>query len=319
MTLKATLIYNPNSGGTSRVTPEELSDALSLAGYQPVYRSTSSEEDLDHALAGNHGLVVVAGGDGTVRGVATRLIGKDIPLAVVPSGTANNIARAVGIESNPLDVIAGLQQPVRRYFDVGRVQAPWGEDYFLEAAGFGLYASTLAAYRPEDGKSVLRSIEALSQTLGTFDAPHSRLVLDGEDLSGAYLLVEALNTPAFGPRIKVAPEANPSDGLLEVFRIRDDERPGLLRSLTGLLREELKELPGVEMNQGSRLEIGWTGFPFHVDGEVRPVVLTNQDDREPVSSLNPLSPGGIDLTICVEVLPKALEIWFPYVDSVKSN
>lgn len=112
-------------------------EALIKAGYQPVYRATSSEEDLDHALDGVHGLVVVGGGDGTVRAVASRLIGKNIPLAVIPSGTANNIARALGIEGNSLEIIAGLEQPMRRYYDVGKVQAPWGEDYFLEAAGYG--------------------------------------------------------------------------------------------------------------------------------------------------------------------------------------
>ena len=74
---------------------------------------------------------------------------------------------------------------------------------------------------------MLRSIEAIRQTMGTFESSECRMLLDGEDISGAYLLVEALNTPAFGPRIKVAPEADPSDGLLEVLRIRDDVRQRL--------------------------------------------------------------------------------------------
>jgi diacylglycerol kinase family enzyme len=310
--LQATLIYNPNSGGTDRLTPTELSDALVMAGYQPVYRATTREEDLDNVLDGSHGLVVVTGGDGTVRAVATRLIGRNIPLAIAPSGTANNIARALGIEGSPLDVVAGLSLPVRRYFDVGRIMAPWGEDFFFEAAGYGLYASTLAAYRPEEGKSVLRSIEALSQTLGTFEASHCQVLLDGKDLSGAYLLMEVLNTPAFGPRLKVAPEADPSDGLLEVLRIRDEQRPGFLNSLTGLLREELEELPGVELNQGRSLEICWRGEPFHVDGEVRPPGAKPPGEGEAGDRMIPLQERGKEQKICVEVLPQALEIWLPH-------
>jgi diacylglycerol kinase family enzyme len=257
-------------------------------------------------------LVVVTGGDGTVRAVATRLIGKNIPMAIAPNGTANNIARALGIEGKPFDIVAGLKMPMRRHFDVGRVQAPWGEDYFLEAAGYGLYASTLAAYRPEEGKSVLRSLEAINQTLAAYEAKECRIVLDGEDLSGAYLLVEVLNTPAFGPRLKVAPEANPGDGLLEIFRIRDDDRPGFMESLTGLLREELQELPGVELNRGRRLEICWTGESFHVDAEVRPPGTYPPQEGEAENRQNVLQYPRNESTLCVEVMPQALEIWLPH-------
>ena len=158
---------------------------------------------------------------------------------------------------------------------------------------------------------MLRSIEAIRQTMGTFESSECRMLLDGEDISGAYLLVEALNTPAFGPRIKVAPEADPSDGLLEVLRIRDDVRPGFLRYLTGLLREELEEPPTVEVNQGSRLEIFWNGFPIHVDGEVRPADVEPPDDREPVSPVSPQPDGGNGSTICVEVLPQSIILRLP--------
>jgi diacylglycerol kinase (ATP) len=315
--MQATLIYNPNSGGTGKITPEELSEALSEAGYDPVYRSTGHEEELDQALRDIQGLVVVAGGDGTIRAVANRLIGKDIPIAIVPGGTANNIARALAVEGKPLEVIAGLKQPMRRYFDVGRVQAPWGEDYFLEAAGYGLYASTLAAYNPEEGKSVLRSIEALTQTLNDYEASYCRLLLDGKDISGTYILVEALNTPAFGPRIKAAPNADPSDGLFEVLCVRDETRPGFLSYLTSLLREELDELPSVEVNKGRKLEICWQGVPFHVDGEVRPLGEESEGDQGDRKQFGISGQGKKDASICVEILPGALEFWLPETDYEK--
>jgi diacylglycerol kinase (ATP) len=315
--MQATLIYNPNSGGSGKITPEELSEALSEAGYDPVYRSTSHEEELDQALSDIQGLVVVAGGDGTIRAVANRLIGTDIPIAIVPGGTANNIARALAVEGKPLEVIAGLKQPMRRYFDVGRVQAPWGEDYFLEAAGYGLYASTLAAYNPEEGKSVLRSIEALTQTLNDYEASYCRLLLDGKDISGTYILVEALNTPAFGPRIKAAPKADPSDGFLEVLCVRDEERPGFLSYLTSLLREELDELPSVEVNKGRKLEINLQGVSFHVDGEVRWLGKESEGDQGDRKQDGISGQGKKDGVICVEILPGALEFWLPETDSEK--
>ena len=62
--MQATLIINPNSGGAEQVKPEELIEALRETGYEPVLKSTSSEEELDTALKGIQGLVVTAGGDG---------------------------------------------------------------------------------------------------------------------------------------------------------------------------------------------------------------------------------------------------------------
>ena len=120
---------------------------------------------------------------------------------------------------------------------------------------------------------MLRSIEAIRQTMGTFESSECRMLLDGEDISGAYLLVEALNTPAFGPRIKVAPEADPSDGLLRSFA------------------------------SGTMFV---NGFPIHVDGEVRPADVEPPDDREPVSPVSPQPDGRNGSTICVEVMPQSI-------------
>ena len=74
--MQATLIYNPNARATTTSPSEELQEALIKAGYQPVCRITASEQELDEVLAGIEGLVIAAGGDGSLRAVVTRLIGK---------------------------------------------------------------------------------------------------------------------------------------------------------------------------------------------------------------------------------------------------
>jgi diacylglycerol kinase family enzyme len=310
--MQATLIFNPFSGGSGRSSPEELIQALSQAGYDPVYRATGSEEDLDPVLEDIEGLVVVAGGDGSVRAVATRLIGKKVPLALIPNGTANNISRALGMNAGPLDLIAGLRNPRVCHFDVGRVRAPWGEDYFLEAAGYGLYADTLAIYRPDYGKSVLRSIEAVRQTVSSFQTEQCAIHIDGNEVGDAYILFEVLNTPAFGPRLKVVPQADPADGWLDVLRIRENVREGFLAYVTSLLNGGLADLESVEVSRARKVEITWTGFPIHVDGEVRPKPVAGPEDEAPVWEANPSvgdKPQGSKITM--EIIPQALEIWLP--------
>lgn len=309
--MEATLIYNQNAGTIGRVSVDDLTARLRQVGYQPVYKATSSEHDLAEALAGVTGLVIAAGGDGTVRAVATRLIGRDVALSILPMGSANNIARTLGIDGDPLEIIAGLTQPTPCYFDVGYVRAPWGEDYFLEAMGYGLYADVLAAYRPEEGKSVVRSLNAFVQTLTDYQSQPVCMFVDGRELTAPFVVVEAMNTTAFGPRLKVAPIADPGDGLFDLVCIREDNREGLTRYLGGLLTDTFVELPSVEHIRGRSLRIEWDGFPVHVDGEVRPPSPPQPDDHQPAEGDRPHMAAPTKDTIHVEMLPQAVKFWLP--------
>src|SRR5215208_2850484 len=188
--MQATLIVNPNSGGVDKVQPEEMIKGLREAGYEPVLVSTTSEEELDAALNGIRGLVVTAGGDGTFRAAATRLLGKKVSLTHLPLGTANNVGYSLGIEGKTLEIIAGLRNPVKRYFDIGIVTAPWGKDFFIEACGFGLYADGLAIYDPNGGRSLLRSISSIIETINQSEAHSCQITLDDEDISGTYRMFE---------------------------------------------------------------------------------------------------------------------------------
>jgi len=312
--MEATLIYNASAGGVNQVPVEALQDALSEAGYYPVYRATSSEADLDLALEDVNGLVVAAGGDGTIRAVATRLLGRNIPLAFLPLGTANNIGKTLGVTAAPLEIIAGLKDPQKRRFDVGRVRGPWGEDYFLEGAGYGFYADTLALYDPDKGKSVLRGLDAVRQALADYKIYRTDMKLDGQDISGDYLLVEVLNMAAIGPRLKLAPNADPGDGLFDVVCVHQDAGDQFARFAVSFFSESLEELPTVEIVRGQKLEITWVGFPIHIDGEVRPKLDELPAGRLEARDARLALLGSLGVVITVEILPQAIEFWLPPMD-----
>ena len=310
--MQATLIINPNSGGAEQVKPEDLIEALRETGYEPVLKSTSSEDELDTALKGLQGLVVTAGGDGTFRAAATRLLGKKVALTHLPLGTANNVGHSLGIEGNPREIIAGLKDPVKGFFDVGIVTAPWGRDFFIEACGFGLYAEGLKTYDPNEGRSLLRSISSIIETINEFEAHSCQITLDGEDISGTYRMFEVMNTNRFGPWIKLAPEADPGDGLLEVVRVRPDDDESFFRYLRSYIAEELAELPNVEVNRGRCVELHWRGdFPIHVDAEIRPSVSDRAKEQNPAEGAVDPQIHSEDSLVRIEVMPHALEIWRP--------
>ena len=266
--VRATLIHNASAGGASLATSEDLVAALRAVGLEAEHRPTEQESDLDGALADPGDLVVAAGGDGTIRAVVTRLAGRGVPLVVLPLGTANNFAASLGLSGGPLELIAGLGSPERRPVDVGRARGPWGERVFLEAAGIGVFASAMAAYGPDDGKSPLRAITAAVQTLPGYAAIACCVTLDGVEQRKPLVLVEAMNTPAVGPRLRFAPGADPGDGVFDVVMIEEDGRVGLTSYLTGIVAGRLESLPNVTVTRARSLRLEWTGAPLHADAEI---------------------------------------------------
>lgn len=291
----ATLIFNGRAGGSERHSPDHLVEKLHQLGYRPVYRATDSETDLQHAVAAARGTIFVAGGDGTVRAAALLLARRsDLTLGIVPMGTANNIGRTLGIEGEALDVLEAYRGAQTRPFDLGRVQAPWGEDLFLEACGCGVFADIITEYDPGGGKSPLRAAQALTAALGHFDPPLIPITLDGQRLPPApYGLLEVLNTRATGPRLHLAPHADPGDGTLDVICVDAEHRQTMLAYLTALARDGFAELASVQARRARVVEIPYTGQAFHVDGEVRPP-LPGQ--------------GG---SVRIEVWPGALKVLTP--------
>ncbi|HXF64255.1 MAG TPA: diacylglycerol kinase family protein [Caldilineaceae bacterium] len=295
--MQAHIIFNPTSGIIKqRHKLEDLHHGLAQAGFTPIHHPTACEADLDGLLDQVNGLVVAAGGDGTVRAVASRLRTRKLPLAIVPMGTANNIAYTLGIQDLKPRDLAGLAVPERRAFDLGLVWAPWGEDIFLEGAGFGFFADVLSTYDPAQGKSILRSLSTVIDTARRWQSYPCRLVLDEDEVMGDFVLVEMLNTRAIGPRLHLAPEADPYDGLLDVALVRNEAQESLLRYLVRGVAGGLDQLPNVEYRRARRLEIAWSGFPLHVDAEVRP----RAGWSSPAHGL-----------VTIEVQPRALEIWLP--------
>jgi diacylglycerol kinase (ATP) len=309
--MEATIIYNPNAGGTSLLSLEDIKEMLQNAGYHPVHKATTCEEDLEEALQDVSGLILLVGGDGTIRAACKKLIGRpNVQIAMIPLGTANNIARAIGmVNKAPSEIIAGLSQARQLPFDVGRLKAAWGTEYFFEAFGCGLFADTLATYDPSEGKNVIRSLATLKQLLPDYKPYSLSFELDGESMSGQYLLFEVLNTHSTGPRIKLAPDASPSDGVFEVVLVQDNDRAGLLTYLTHLTTENLENLPNVEIKKARKIRLAWDSFPIHLDGTTRTDIV---DPANPVAMTDKEITKAQDHPYLeIEVLASALTFLLP--------
>src|SRR5947209_13418386 len=190
--MRILLVHNPKAGGEEH-EGEDFMKALKKAGHKAIYKS-SKEKGITRALKKKVDLILVAGGDGTVSKVARRLVAmhSEVPLAVLPLGTANNFARTLGFCLSQKELIEQLNDGKYDTFDVGLARGPWGKRYFFEGAGAGLFADYLRAPK-EDGKKdkpkskveAMRShVRELHRRLRTYRARQWEIEVDGSDLSG---------------------------------------------------------------------------------------------------------------------------------------
>lgn len=306
--MEATLIYNPQARTTSKLSVDEILKALHEVGYDPIPIATSKEEELDKALANAKDLVVVAGGDGSIRAVAIRLLDRNIRIAPLPLGTANNIARMLGLTDTPLEIIAGLADSVEYDMDMGRVITPQGTEYFLEAMGIGAFADVMEKYKPEEGKSLARGVGTMMNTLNTYQAKFFHINVDGEDLSGSYFMCEVMNTPTVSYRFTLAPDAQADDGQFDLVLIHAKQQESYLKLMNGLWTGTVVDLPDVSVKRGHTLEIAWRGFPLHLDGTVF-AGLDWADDKAEMGDPNLLDVAKPYLQ--VELMPKAIHFLIP--------
>lgn len=271
--MRITLIHNPAAGRQRRGEASKLVELLETAGHDVRYRSVK-EPGWKRALQKKADLVVVAGGDGTVGKVARRMVGRSVPIALLPAGTANNIARSLGQLQRPFEaLVRGWDDARRVKLDAGVASGPWGERYFIEGVGGGLFADVLA--NPASGRIKQRADPVTSALQRLRDAAlhlepfEITAALDGHDVSGCYAMFEALNMPYVGPNLHLAHDSHPGDGELSVVMVTEEHRDRLLYYLEHWQqnRERLAMLPTL---RGKRLQIEWTGFALHVDDKLQP-------------------------------------------------
>ncbi|MFZ0915399.1 MAG: diacylglycerol kinase family protein [Candidatus Udaeobacter sp.] len=187
--MRIILMHNPKAGRGDHARKDLMAE-LANAGHHAIYQSTK-KSDYKKALKKTVGVVLVAGGDGTVGKVGRELIDSGIPLGVLPLGTANNLACSLGFSASPEEIIVGLERGKKRAFDIGLARGLWGKRYFFESAGGGLLADYLrdAKGTPKKTKQLSedqemkRHVSLLRRMLHDYSARKWKMDIDGKDIS----------------------------------------------------------------------------------------------------------------------------------------
>lgn len=222
------VIVNPVAGrGRGRRAWTVVGPALRDAGIR--YEETFEEEPgqaipiAEDATRAGYDVIVAVGGDGTVHEVVNGIMRagvKEQPaVAIIPGGTGNDFARAVGIPKDPLAAGRLLLSGARRRVDIGRVN----ERYFVGISGVGFDAEVAAKVNrwPKWVGGTTVYVAAILSMLVTYSLAPTRIVLDGREERLRLFLLAAANTPWYGGGMYMAPHARADDGYLEVITARD--------------------------------------------------------------------------------------------------
>lgn len=268
-----TLIINPISGRARRGAARrrvEIASALLASSREEgevlvTERKGHARELAAGALARSTRLVVAWGGDGTVNEVASALVFGPTPLAIVPSGSGNGLARALGIGRQPERAMKHALAAIPRPIDAGEL----GGRLFFSTAGVGFDAHVASCFDRElvgrrgfSGYLRIAARELLSYKPSTYrvggaDRPPRRA-----------LLVTLANSSQFGNGARIAPDARVDDGKLDLVVFEETWRLATLCGLPRLFTGGIARQRGVSIYQIERTTIeSEHPMTFHVDGE----------------------------------------------------
>ncbi|MFT3887126.1 MAG: YegS/Rv2252/BmrU family lipid kinase [Arachnia sp.] len=272
-----TVVCNERSGGgkAGRVLPKvtrRLHQGLPDAELHVVI-STSFEQARDltrsAALVARPGdVVAVMGGDGMAHLGLNACAGTEATLAVIPAGTGNDFARGAGIPRSIDEAVEALVRGRTRRLDLTKLSNGVGSYYVGAVVSSGYDARVNRAtndirlrFGPLSyGYIALRELTA-------FEPLTYRLVVDGQPRELRAMMVAVANMGVFGGGMRIAPDADPADGILDITVIHEASRSKLLRLLPLVYRGTFVKDPVVELLRARRVEIDGDGLFLMGDGE----------------------------------------------------
>ncbi|MBM3330947.1 diacylglycerol kinase family lipid kinase [candidate division WOR-3 bacterium] len=230
-------------------------------------------------------LVIAVGGDGTVREVASGLVSATGPLdslnprplpvlAVVPVGSGNDFLKTLGIPADVVSACRIAKEGKARPVDMMRVEmmgeAGMRQLCFINAAGFGFDASVAgAARRYKFLRGLPLYLFAVLDAIRSYECPVARIKAQDFAREQSVLLIAAANGRFYGGGMKVAPEALPDDGLIEVCIGDGMGRLSIMRKLPRFVAGTHVTLKEVTMLRTPELELEFRQpVPVQLDGDL---------------------------------------------------
>ncbi|MCK0113230.1 diacylglycerol kinase family lipid kinase [Ornithinimicrobium sp. F0845] len=265
------VVHGPRSGrrGAGAVGVQ-ISEQLRRAGQEVLELETGSVEGAREAcrtaVAEGAEVLVAVGGDGVVQLAANSLVGTRTALGIVPAGTGNDNARSLGIPLRTEEALQTLLHGRPRSIDLIHVDP-------LDRHVVGSVPCGLDALIAARAATYPRWLGAQSYTVATLPEVvrlrpmDYRLELNDRVLETQALVVAVCNMPIYGGGMRIAPDADPGDGLLDVLIIEPVGPRAALGLLRGVFSGRHTSHPAVRVERAARVGVAGPELTAHGDGD----------------------------------------------------
>ncbi|MEH1165989.1 diacylglycerol kinase [Micromonospora sp. CPCC 205539] len=272
------VLANPTAGrGRHRALLPRLLDGLAAAGHPVRLLSASSPDSAEAAchaaVADGVGALVAIGGDGTVHRALQAAAGTEVPFGAVPAGTGNDFALDTGFPTDPLAAVAVIVDALRagrsRPVDLARMTGADGVERWygaVLAAGFDAICNE-RANRMRWPRGPRRYDLAILVELIRLRPRRYTLRLDGVPHELDAVLVAVGNCPTYGGGMRICPDADPTDGLLDVVVAGRVNRRTLVRVKPRIYQGTHVSHPLVDSYRARTVELSAEGITTYADGE----------------------------------------------------
>lgn len=273
---RVTLLTNPASGHGSASHAAERAvaqfhrrgvDVVAIAGTDAEHARRLVEGALERGMDA----LVVVGGDGIVSLALQVLAQTEIPLGIIPAGTGNDHAREFGIPKDPEAAVDVVVDGGTETVDLGRIRGADGTDRWfgtVMAAGFDSLV-TDRTNRMSWPHGRMRYNVAMVAELSKLRLLPFRLTFDGgEELVTELTLAAFGNTKSYGGGMLICPNADHSDGKLDVTMVQSASRTKLIRLFPTVFKGTHVDLDEVRTERAAVITVDSPGINAYADGEL---------------------------------------------------
>lgn len=310
------LIVNPISGTSDKkeLIPK-MEQKLREIGYDVDTRLTTGPGDATifarEAVTDGYDAVAACGGDGTVNETASALCGTCMPMAILPSGSGNGLARHIGLAPHELGAIDIIKDENITACDYGTVN---GEKFFC-TFGLGFDGAVAKRFAEASTRGLFTYLKEGLEEFTGYEPISYRITIDGSTLlERKAFVIACCNASQYGNNAFIAPNASITDGLLDVIILNDASHIQLLMMgldmLTGMLPHNRQieiiraRMVDIEAEEPASAHIDGEPFPatkdFHiriVAGELR--LFTHQEQKKFTPFITPLDYMTRDISAAI--------------------
>ncbi|MGB9715481.1 MAG: diacylglycerol/lipid kinase family protein [Thermodesulfovibrionales bacterium] len=268
------VIFNPTAKRASKRALSKASELLRSKGYRVkiLYSKNKGHAEVlaREAIKERPSLVIAAGGDGTFNEVVNGIVGSDIPMAILPMGTTNVLAKEIGVPENAEHAIEFALNRIPRTISLGKISITHPSSlitrYFILMAGIGFDGE--AVFRIKDlikrfsGKGAY--IFSGFETLSSYKPDEMIIDIDGKTYSGYSVIVS--NVAKYGGNFKITPDARLTDPSFYVCLFKGKRRIDILKYVIGIITGTHLKFSDVEYIKANHVRVN-NDAHIQIDGD----------------------------------------------------